>query len=49
MTWLSIQLWFLLLVAFLAGAVAAYLVLRQFVPDVDKLETQAGSAQDGES
>jgi phage shock protein PspC (stress-responsive transcriptional regulator) len=48
MTWLSIQLWFLLLVAFLAGAVAAYVVLRRLVPHDDKLETAADSAQDGE-
>lgn len=48
MTWLSLQLWFLLLVAFVAGAAVAYFVLRQFVPTVDKLETQAAPAQDGE-
>ena len=48
MTWLSVQLWFLLLVAFLAGAVVAYVVLRQLVPHVDKLETHPDPRQGGE-
>lgn len=48
MTWLTIQLWFLLLVAFVAGAVATYIVLKRLVPHVDKLETDAESAKDGE-
>ncbi len=48
MTWLSVQLWFLLLVAFAAGAVVAYVVLKQFVPHVDTIETQADAHQDGD-
>ena len=48
MTWLSVQLWFLLLVAFVAGAVVAYVVLRRLVPDVNTLETHADPRQDGE-
>lgn len=48
MTWLTVQLWFLLLVAFVAGALVTYLVLRRLVPDVDRLATQERPAQDGE-
>jgi hypothetical protein len=46
MTWLFTQLWFLLLVAFVAGAVVAYVVLGQLVPDVGRLET--GARKEGE-
>jgi phage shock protein PspC (stress-responsive transcriptional regulator) len=46
MTWLFTQLWFLLLVAFVAGAVVAYVVLSRLVPDVDRLET--GARKEGE-
>ena len=48
MTWLYLQLWFMLLAAFAAGALAAYLVLRRLVPDVDRLATQARPPQGGE-
>jgi hypothetical protein len=39
MTWLFIQLWFLMLLAFLAGAVMTYVVISRLVPHVDRLET----------
>jgi hypothetical protein len=39
MTWLFTQLWFLMLLAFVAGSVVAYVVLSRLVPHVDRLET----------
>jgi len=48
MTWLAIQLWFLLLGAFVVGAVVAYVVLRQLVPDVNTIQTHADPHRGGE-
>jgi hypothetical protein len=48
MTWLATQVWFLMLTAFLAGAVVAYLVLRRLLPHVDRIEIYP-SEQEGES
>ena len=38
MTWLFTQLWFLMLLAFLAGAMVTSVVLARVVPHVDRLE-----------
>ena len=47
MTWLATQVWFLMLAAFLAGAIVTYVVLGRFLTNVNKIPTQL-SDQDGE-
>lgn len=47
MTWLFTQVWFLMLVAFLAGAVVAHLVMRRLLPHVDRVQSDLLD-QDGE-
>jgi hypothetical protein len=47
MTWLFTQVWFLMLVAFLGGAVVAYFVLSRLLPHVDRAQSELLD-QDGE-
>jgi hypothetical protein len=39
MTWLATQVWFLMLAAFLAGALVTYVVLGFVLTDVNKIDT----------
>jgi len=47
MTWLFAQLWFLLLLAFLVGALVTYLVVKVLLPNVDDLEAETASRAKG--
>jgi HAMP domain-containing protein len=47
MNWLYLQMWFLMLLAFVAGAVVAYVVASRVAPHVDRLSTSPGPPQEG--
>jgi hypothetical protein len=47
MTWLFGQLWFLILLAFLVGSLAAWLIAKVALPHEDELEAEAGTSSEG--
>jgi hypothetical protein len=47
MTWLFGQLWFLILLAFLAGSLLTWLTLKVVLPHEDDLEAEAGTSSKG--
>lgn len=47
MTWLIGQLWFLMLIAFVVGALVAWLVATLVLPHEDELEAETGAESKG--
>ncbi|WP_157550856.1 hypothetical protein [Nocardioides jensenii] len=47
MAWLFGQLWFLILLAFLVGALLTYAVVALALPHVDDLEAETGARAEG--
>lgn len=47
MTWLFVQLWFLILLAFLAGSLATWLLAKVLLPHQDELEAESGTTPKG--
>ncbi len=47
MTWLFAQLWFLILLAFVLGALVAWLGAKVALPHADELEAEVGLSTKG--
>lgn len=47
MMWLFGQLWFLILIGFLVGALITYVIVKIALPHVDDLEAETGARAGG--